>query len=245
MVSDEVKSKPKTTNLIISFLNMDSESSIVHDRLYEYERQPGRRWFDSYTQKPEWISYGLLALLYVLILALFIMVHSGANVPSKNVVTLKEMNDFRGKVHNLSEFMDDVHTSVKPKTCEAGWRKFDDSCYFLTVFKSDWPKIRSSCLKKGADLVVVNSDREQIFLTSYSDASSSKRYWIGLHDMDEEGTWIWVDGTNYETTSKHWKKGEPNDNDQNEDCVHLWSFGEWNDVPCDYDNAYGICEKNL
>ncbi|XP_069802337.1 hepatic lectin-like isoform X2 [Dendropsophus ebraccatus] len=205
------------------------ESSINHQRFYDGERQTGSRGFYPYTQRTEWIPFGLLALLFVLILALFITVFSGASERNKQLVTLKEMNDFR----------------AKEKTCEAGWKQFDDSCYSLTVFKASWMKTRSSCLKKGADLAVITSEREQIFLRTFSDASTSKRYWIGLHDMDEEGSWTWVDGTDYETSYKKWKKGEPNDHDEGEDCVHLWSFGEWNDVHCPYDNAYGICEKNL
>ncbi|KAM3925298.1 hepatic lectin-like [Leptodactylus fuscus] len=224
---------------------MDAESDIPHEKLFENDpgRYSGR--FYSFTPKSVWIPYGLLALLYVLILALFITVFSGADVPNKQFISLKEMNNFREKVKNLSSNMDDLHISVKKKTCEAGWKQFDDSCYYLTIVKADWPKTRNICLKKEADLAVVTSDREQIFLTSYSGVSSSKRFWIGLHDMDEEGTWIWVDGTNFKDSYKSWKKGEPNDNDGNEDCVHMWSFGEWNDVHCDYDNAYGICEKKL
>ncbi|KAM3926804.1 hepatic lectin-like [Leptodactylus fuscus] len=151
-----------------------------------------------------------------------------ANVSSKQFLSLKEMNDFRGK----------------EKTCEAGWKKFDTSCYYLTIVKDEWSKTRSTCLAKEADLAVVTSDREQIFLSSYSGASSSKWYWIGLHDMEDEGTWIWVDGTNFETSYKHWKKGEPNNYQDNEHCGHFWSSGEWNDAPCDSE-AYGICEKKL
>ncbi|XP_066446161.1 hepatic lectin-like [Eleutherodactylus coqui] len=226
---------------------MDSESSIDHERLHDEERPSGRRWYDSYTRKPEWISYGLLALLYVLILVLFITVYSGDNVSStrKHLVTLKEMNDFRERVHSLSSAMDDLHTSLKKKTCEKGWKQLDDSCYSLTVVKATWSKTRASCLKKGADLAVITSEREQIFLATLSDASSYKRYWIGLHDMDEEGTWTWIDGTNYETSYKHWKTGQPNDWQDSEDCAHLWTSADWNDHDCDASDAYGICEKKL
>ncbi|XP_073510242.1 hepatic lectin-like isoform X2 [Phyllobates terribilis] len=167
-----------------------------------------------------------------------------ANESSKDLVTLKEMNDFSKKVHNLSSNIDDLHLEVKKKTCETGWKQFGDSCYFLTKVKTSWSKTRTSCISKEADLAVITSSSEQLFLSTFSEASMSKRYWIGLHDMDEEGYWIWIDGTDYETSYQHWKKGEPNNNDDDEDCAHLWTFGEWNDVPCDY-QAYGICEKEL
>ncbi|XP_056425115.1 hepatic lectin-like [Hyla sarda] len=226
-------------------MNMDGNSSIVHERLYDDERQSGRRKVSSYTPRTEWIPFGLLALLFVLILTLFIIVFHKANENKKQLITLKEMDDFRGKVHKLYMDMDQLHTSLKKKTCEVGWKQFEESCYFLTVTRTSWSKTRSLCLKKEADLASVTSEREQIFLKTYSDASSSKRFWIGLHDMDEEGSWIWVDGTDYETSYKSWKKGEPNDMLGDEDCAHLWSFGEWNDVPCTYEDAYGICEKKL
>ncbi|XP_066449641.1 CD209 antigen-like protein A isoform X2 [Eleutherodactylus coqui] len=142
---------------------MDSESSFDHETLHDEERPAGRRWYDSHTRKPEWISYGLLALLYVLILVLFITVYSGDNVSStrKDLVTLKEMNDFRERVHNLSSAMDDLHTSLKEKTCEDGWKKLDDSCYSFTVVEATWSQTRDSCLKKGADLASITSEREQ------------------------------------------------------------------------------------
>ncbi|KAG9469826.1 hypothetical protein GDO78_019567 [Eleutherodactylus coqui] len=131
------------------------------------------------------------------------------------------------------------------KTCEKGWKQADGSCYYITGVKATWAKTRDSCLKKGADLAVITSKREQIFLVSISDVSYDKHYWIGLHDMDEEGTWTWVDGTNYETSYKSWGIGEPDDWEDAEDCVYLWAFGVWNDVSCDYEDHYGICEKKL
>ncbi|KAG9469825.1 hypothetical protein GDO78_019566 [Eleutherodactylus coqui] len=134
---------------------------------------------------------------------------------------------------------------IAEKTCEKGWKQLDDSCYFLTVVKTTWAKTRDSCLKKGADLAVITSERKQIFLTAISGASTYRRYWIGLHDMHEEGTWTWIDGTHYETSYKRWIKGEPNDWEQGEDCALLQAFGEWNDISCDYEDAYGICEKRL
>ncbi|XP_077118196.1 hepatic lectin-like [Ranitomeya variabilis] len=220
---------------------MESESSIDHQRLYDNEEHSGRRWFNSHMIKTAWISYGLLVLLYVLIMALFIITFPGADGSSKDLVTSHEMNVFRKKVHNLSSNIDDLHLEVNRKTCEMGWKQFGDSCYYLTKYKTSWTNTRTSCIGKGADLAVITSSSEQLFLSTFSEASISKRYWIGLNDIDEEDEWEWIDGTDYETSYQYWKKGEPNNNDD-EDCAHLWTFGEWNDVPCDY-KAYGICEK--
>ncbi|XP_075049902.1 hepatic lectin-like [Mixophyes fleayi] len=205
------------------------------------------RWYYFYRQKPEWISYGLLMILYVLILALFITVFSGSTATSlsQSTVSKTEVDAFKNKVIQVSSLIDQLKTSVKKKPCEVGWLHFDDSCYYLSLVKSNWQKARDGCIKKEADLAVITSEREQIFLNAKSNAGVIRRFWIGLHDIDEEGAWTWVDGSNYETSYKFWKEGEPNDHLEGEDCGHMWTNGEWNDVPCTYDQCYAICEKKL
>ena len=56
--------------------------------------------------------------------------------------------------------------------------------------------------------------------------------WIGINDIDNEGTFIWADGT--EVTYTGWPIGEPN-NSGNEDCTHMYTTGYWNDRACTYD----------
>ena len=60
--------------------------------------------------------------------------------------------------------------------------------------------------------------------------------WIGLNDIDNEGTYMWVDGTALSYTQ--WSPGEPSNGDGiiNEDCTSVYSNGYWNDAPCT--NAY-------
>ena len=53
--------------------------------------------------------------------------------------------------------------------------------------------------------------------------------WIGLHDIDTEGTFGWADGNN--SSYRNWAIGEPNQSG-NEDCVHIFGSGRWNDLEC-------------
>ncbi|XP_018428584.1 PREDICTED: hepatic lectin-like, partial [Nanorana parkeri] len=145
----------------------------------------------------------------------------------------------------LSSEMERLESTFKKKECKDGWIQFENSCYYISKSKFEWTAARTMCQGKESDLIVINSDKEQVFFAGKINPSSFKRYWLGLHDTHKEGLWKWVDGTNYWTSYKAWTKGEPNDNAGEEDCALMWTNGEWNDVPCTYDNSYAICEQPL
>ncbi|XP_034003339.1 CD209 antigen-like protein C [Trematomus bernacchii] len=124
------------------------------------------------------------------------------------------------------------------KTCPEGWRKFDCSCYLFSTEKRSWEQSRQDCTARGADLVIVDSEEEQEFITSMI----KEQTWIGLNDTKEEGTWKWVDGSPLNLT--FWSTRQP-DNFDGEDCAEIRSIvhsKSWNDRPCTYD-LHWICEK--
>uniref|UniRef100_A0A673VQ62 C-type lectin domain-containing protein n=1 Tax=Salmo trutta TaxID=8032 RepID=A0A673VQ62_SALTR len=134
------------------------------------------------------------------------------------------------------------------QTCPEGWQKFESSWYFLSTVKKPWEESRDDCLKRGADLVIINSKMEQKFICGLN-----KRAWIGLTDSVTEGTWKWVDGTPL-TTPSYWHLQQPdnggdNPANQEKDCVELntvtWHpVKAWNDLSCLH-NRYWICEKGV
>ncbi|XP_038570835.1 C-type lectin domain family 4 member M-like [Micropterus salmoides] len=78
------------------------------------------------------------------------------------------------------------------KSCPAGWRMFSCPCYFLSNESGSWEKGREDCKTRGADLVVINSSEEQMFLSNFT--KEEIMAWIGLTDRDKEGTWMWING---------------------------------------------------
>ncbi|XP_055765488.1 C-type lectin domain family 4 member M-like [Salvelinus fontinalis] len=147
----------------------------------------------------------------------------------------RENNDLMAKFSNLKQ------------TYPEGWQiKLESSWYFLSTVKKPWRESRQDCLQRGADLVIVNSDKEQEFLFGLT-----KGAWIGLTDSVTEGTWKWVDGTPL-TTPSYWYTQQPDNGGDNpangeEDCVELntetWRPAKaWNDQSCLH-NRYWICEK--
>ncbi|GCB78168.1 hypothetical protein scyTo_0016794 [Scyliorhinus torazame] len=124
--------------------------------------------------------------------------------------------------------------------CPDQWRWFQQNCYYFSSVTKDYTDAQRSCTSMHANLVVINSAEEKAFLQRWNQKGG---HWIGLSDSICEGDWRWVDGTDYASSVKFWRQGEPNDDNNNEDCAELHVCGEWNDLPCTV-KQYWICEKS-
>ncbi|XP_042081191.1 CD209 antigen-like protein A isoform X2 [Haplochromis burtoni] len=125
------------------------------------------------------------------------------------------------------------------KTCPTGWRKFSCSCYLLSENSGSWQSARKHCTDQGADLVVIDSPEEQNFIASFT----QKETWIGLSDIEQEGTWKWVDGT--PLTLQYWASLQPDNLLFREDCAHIrYQETSWNDERCE-NSLQWVCEKLL
>ncbi|KAJ8256379.1 hypothetical protein COCON_G00185310 [Conger conger] len=54
------------------------------------------------------------------------------------------------------------------KPCPQGWKQFSSKCYYFSTEGKSWMKSRRDCLRRGADLVIIESDEEQEFITKYT-----------------------------------------------------------------------------
>nr|XP_020451795.1 CD209 antigen-like isoform X1 [Monopterus albus] len=143
----------------------------------------------------------------------------------------------------LQKEVERLNATITAKTCPAGWKKFQYSCYFTSVAKKTWSQSREHCQSNGADLAIIESQEEMTFINGLY--KSDKEVWIGLTDEGIEGHWKWVDGT--PMTTAYWGKGQPNSFDgRNQDCVEFWhrvsGTGDWNDENCNVEQNW-ICEK--
>ncbi|XP_041641991.1 CD209 antigen-like protein E isoform X2 [Cheilinus undulatus] len=121
---------------------------------------------------------------------------------------------------------------------QQGWVYFHPSLYFISIIRKSWHESRNYCLERGADLMIINNQKEQDFTRRFVGYT-----WIGLKRTENKEEWRWVDGT--PLTKSYWIPGEPNNNGGKEDCVHLKFHGReksWNDISCDVKNFW-ICEK--
>ncbi|CAM4466493.1 unnamed protein product [Leuciscus chuanchicus] len=100
-----------------------------------------------------------------------------------------------------------------------------------------WNDSRQYCRDRGADLVIINTEEKQKFISSFI----KHRVWIGLSDENKVNL-TWVD--NSPLKQGFWETGEPNSSDEN--CIELDPgrdpVNNWNDLPCSW-KIKCICEK--
>ena len=136
--------------------------------------------------------------------------------------------------------------------CQQGWINNGKSCYKLFTSSKTWKKAKEECKKWNARLVKVESSEENDFIkTELLPTDEDVSYWIGLSDSDNEGDWMWTDGTQLDSDGyKNWGDKRPKTNENNiEDCVVIKirksdsdHYGKWHDRPCSTERKY-ICEK--
>ncbi|XP_064157559.1 CD209 antigen-like [Anguilla rostrata] len=51
------------------------------------------------------------------------------------------------------------------KLCPLGWEQFSFKCYYFSTDRKNWMDSRSDCIKRGADLVIIDNEEEQEFTT--------------------------------------------------------------------------------
>ncbi|XP_014872025.1 asialoglycoprotein receptor 2-like [Poecilia latipinna] len=134
---------------------------------------------------------------------------------------------------------------LRESTCPTGWIMPGVSCYYFSNEAGSWDEGRRDCIRRGADLLVMNNAEEKTFLA----ALIKQEAWIGLNDKETEGSWKWVDGTSPEF--KNWLGSQPDNGGTSgrwgeEDCVCVNKDGKasWNDFSCDAAKHW-ICEKVL
>ncbi|XP_004059943.2 C-type lectin domain family 4 member M isoform X1 [Gorilla gorilla gorilla] len=148
----------------------------------------------------------------------------------------------QSKQQQICQELTDLKTAFERlcRHCPKDWTFFQGNCYFMSNSQRNWHNSVTACQEVRAQLVVIKSAEEQNFLQLQT--SRSNRFsWMGLSDLNQEGTWQWVDGSPLSPSfQRYWNSGEPN-NSGNEDCAEFSGSG-WNDNRCDVDN-YWICKK--
>ncbi|XP_065145791.1 galactose-specific lectin nattectin-like [Paramisgurnus dabryanus] len=129
------------------------------------------------------------------------------------------------------------------RECHHGWTPFGTKCYKFFSGSVDWVTAEINCQSIDANLASVRNTVENNFLQTLL-VSADTRAWIGAHDGEKKGQWLWSDGSQFDLTN--WCSGQPDNSGGKEDCLEI-NFSNnhcWNDAPCSTTMSY-ICAKPL
>ncbi|XP_078811245.1 C-type lectin domain family 1 member B isoform X2 [Oryzias latipes] len=139
----------------------------------------------------------------------------------------------------LEDEIKQLRDENEDKKCRNGWMRFGCSCYLKSTFTTSWDKSRSDCQNKGSDLVIIDDEEEQGFITKLNQNGES---WIGLEvgwsTQKEKYDWKWVDGS--QLTEIFEKKEKIEFTDYNT-AVYLNAEGKWKSLPKTRHKTF-ICE---
>ncbi|XP_067338422.1 galactose-specific lectin nattectin-like [Channa argus] len=192
-----------------------------------------------------------------------LMVLSGLLAAAAIVIYRLSFDHFHNKkiLHTLkdeNEAMRKNLTDEPCQKCEEGWELHGGKCYYFSNKPSSWNQSREECVRRGGDLVKIDSREEQSFLEERLRNKMNEdqdKFWIGLTDSEKEGRWLWVDGSKLDTSLSFWKSAEPDNwkgtnevNPDGEDCVRMGEKGGADDLKCWFDHFCNnphksICEK--
>lgn len=109
---------------------------------------------------------------------------------------------------------------------------FGDHWYKAFEEDTSWRKAKAKCEAMGGYLACIESEAEQQFIRGLADERCLS---LGATDEEEEDTWRWVNGADFEYCC--WMDGQPNNYGGDEHYLATYDGGEWVDVA---DNGDGF-----
>ena len=127
--------------------------------------------------------------------------------------------------------------------------------YMIFDEKLPWHVAKKYCETLGGHLVTIESAEENKIIYDLIQDGTSKYYWIGGTDAEEDENWKWINGTQFwkgdvygysvNDTYVNWGDGEPNggknDGESNYACIYR-STGKWDDTFYKHTEIGFICE---
>uniref|UniRef100_A0A669BYQ4 C-type lectin domain-containing protein n=1 Tax=Oreochromis niloticus TaxID=8128 RepID=A0A669BYQ4_ORENI len=163
----------------------------------------------------------------------------------------KEIETTRSRLSMISKLHCLLETGDGCKHCPAGWILMNSVCYYFPLksnIMKTWKESRDFCQLQGGDLIIIDSQDEEVCCWTLLRQWWENGFWIGITDIETEDRWVWINNV---TEVEYWMDGEPNNDGINgEDCgVAVASISNpWKtrfDGKCQLHNLHWICETPL
>ncbi|XP_060552956.1 versican core protein-like isoform X2 [Ruditapes philippinarum] len=107
------------------------------------------------------------------------------------------------------------------------WICHGNSCYFVDQTQRNWDDGKRYCVENGAFLADIKTQEEHLFIAK--NVLNVYWMWIGGNDLDNEGDWRWLDGTQVGNWTNSWGPDQPNGGTEN--CLAIFNK-MWHDFGC-------------
>ncbi|XP_056289408.1 immune-related, lectin-like receptor 4 isoform X2 [Pseudoliparis swirei] len=157
-------------------------------------------------------------------------------------------------LQKLTDELDAVERNLTEDSCaecEDGWEQRGAECYYFSNNQLTWEQSRRACGCRGGALVRIGNRAEQEYLAGQLRGKGNQPddlFWIGLTDSEQEGAWLWTDGSPLDWSESFWSRSEPDNFLGKEDCAATkvqaagGNVRRWVGLPCGAANGH-ICDK--
>ena len=120
-----------------------------------------------------------------------------------------------------------------------------NNCFWVSDQALNYNEAISQCSAQGAELATINNAKDETFVSDLMPSSlrpgGEQIYWIGLNDIEDEGTFVWQDKS--VPTYFNWNQGQP-EVGNTQDCVVKRKINEeWYDQNCNRERGFVCSQK--
>ncbi|RWS22811.1 C-type lectin domain family 4 member G-like protein [Leptotrombidium deliense] len=126
--------------------------------------------------------------------------------------------------------------------CPRKWIQRKNKCYYKDNRWTTFEERLEICRKYGGYPLSIDSQSENDFIVKHFTRTT---FYLGGQRVKGTDKWKWSDGR--DVTFTKWSEGEPNNANNNENCIQFYSnfrdkfLGKWNDYSCSVREG-GVCE---
>ncbi|XP_047436565.1 ladderlectin-like [Mugil cephalus] len=128
----------------------------------------------------------------------------------------------------------------------SGWSRYKGRYFIYIPTPMTWARAEKNCQSLGGNLASVRNIYEyhKIQWLILHKTHRQQQAWIGGSDCQQNGVWLWSDGTRFHYSN--WCPGEPNNGQRAQHCLQI-NYGAskcWDDVQCNVHRP-SVCAKKI
>ncbi|KAJ0176066.1 hypothetical protein K1T71_008240 [Dendrolimus kikuchii] len=143
---------------------------------------------------------------------------------------------------SVIKFEAKAFTEISKETDKFGYKSYPGVGWVhYNPVPVQWAEARLRCFYEGAQLMSPVNDKMQKVM---SDIGETSVMWTGVHATYSKGNYFSIDGVPLSAMPITWAKDEPNNENNNEDCMIMLPGGNMADCSCNETFAFSCYKPN-